>query len=78
MKWAGHVRLMGDMRNAYSILVGKPERNITLRRPRRRREDNIIVDFREIGWEGVDWIHLAKDKDQCQTLVNKVMKLRVP
>jgi hypothetical protein len=50
---------MGEMRNAYNILVGKPEGMRTLGRPKRRREDNIRMDLREIGWEGMDWIHLA-------------------
>jgi hypothetical protein len=47
------------MRNAYKIVVGKPERKRSLGKPRRRWEDNIRMDLREIGWEGVDWIHLA-------------------
>jgi len=50
---------MGEMRNAYIILVGKPEGKKPLRRPRCRWEDNIRIDVREIGWEGVDWMHLA-------------------
>jgi len=45
-------------------LVGKPERKIPLRRPRHRWEDNIRMDVRETGWEVVDWVHLAKDRDQ--------------
>jgi hypothetical protein len=59
-------------------LVRKPERKRPLGRPRRRWEDNIGMDFREIGWEGVDWSHLAQDRDQWQALVNTVMNLRVP
>jgi hypothetical protein len=66
------------MRNAYKILVAKPERNVQLGRPRRRRQDNIRMDLRKIGWEGVDWLHLAQDSDQWWSLVNTVMKLRVP
>jgi hypothetical protein len=50
---------MGEMRCTYKILVGKPEG----KRPLGRWEDNIILDFREMGQEGVDWIHLAKDRD---------------
>jgi hypothetical protein len=65
------------MRNAYKIFVGKPEGKRPLRRPRRRRGD-IRIDFREIGWKGVDWINLALDWDQWQALVNTVMNLRVP
>jgi len=59
-------------------LVGKPERNTSLRRPRHRREDNIRMDLRERGWESVDWIHLAQDKDEWKAVVNTVMNLRVP
>jgi hypothetical protein len=63
---------MGEMRNAYSILVGKPERTRTLGRFRRRWKDNIRMDLREIVWEGVDWMYLAQDRDQWRVLlVNK-------
>jgi hypothetical protein len=54
----------------------KPEGKRSLRRPKRRWEDNIRMDLREIGWQGVDWIHLAQDKDQLQAAVNTVMNLR--
>jgi hypothetical protein len=50
---------MGEMRNAYNILVGKPEGKRPLGRPRRRREDIIKLDLKEIEWEGVNWMHLA-------------------
>jgi len=60
----GHVGHMGEMRNTYKIFVGKPEGMLSLRRPGNRWEDNIIMDLREIGWETVDWIHLAQDRDQ--------------
>jgi hypothetical protein len=69
---------MGEMRNAYRILVGKPEGNRPLGRPRRRWVDNINMDHTEIGWDGVDWIELAQDRDQWRALVNTVMDLRVP
>jgi hypothetical protein len=59
MKCAGNVVHMGGVRNAYKILVRKPEGKRPLRRPRNRQEDIIIMDLREIGREGVDWIHLA-------------------
>jgi hypothetical protein len=62
--WAGHVARIGKMRNAYSILVGKPEGKRPLGKPRRRWEDNIRMGLREIEWEGVDCIHLAQDKNQ--------------
>jgi hypothetical protein len=69
---------MEEMRNAYKILVGKPKGNRPLGRPRRRREDNIRTDHREIGWEGLEWINLARDTDQWRAVVNTVMNLRVP
>jgi hypothetical protein len=67
-----------DKRNAYRISVGKPEGKRPLGRTRRRWEDNIKMDFREIGWGGMDWIDLAQDRDQWRTLMNTVMNLRVP
>jgi hypothetical protein len=68
----------GGKRNAYRILVGKPEGKRPLGRPRRRWVDNIKMDLREIGWDGVDWIDLAQDKDRWRALVNMVMNIRVP
>jgi hypothetical protein len=73
MRRAGHVARIGAKRNAYRILVGKPEGKIPLGRPKRRWEDNIIMNPREIGWGGMDWI-----VDQWRTLSNTVMNLRVP
>jgi hypothetical protein len=58
--------------------VGKPERKRPLGRPRRRWVDNIKMDLREIGWDFVDWMELAQDRDQWTALVNTVMNLRVP
>jgi hypothetical protein len=78
MRWAGHVARRGEKRNAYRILVGKPEGNRPLGRPRRRWMDNIKMDLREIGWDGMDGIDLAMDRDQWRALVNRVMKLWVP
>jgi hypothetical protein len=71
---------MGETRNAYRMLVGKPEGKRPLGRPRctRRWVDNIKMDLREIGLDGVDWIELAQDRDQWRALVNTVMNLRVP
>jgi ribosome biogenesis protein Nip4 len=69
---------MGEMRGAYNILVGKPEGRRRLRRPRRRWEDNIKMNLREIGFGDVDWINLAQDMDRWRALVNTVMNLRVP
>jgi hypothetical protein len=67
-----------EKRNAYRILVGKQEGMRPLGRPRRRCEDNIRMDLREIGLGGMDWIDLAQDGDQWRALVNTVMKLWVP
>jgi hypothetical protein len=78
MRWAGHVTRMGEARNAYRILVGKPEGKRSLRRPRHRWVDNIKMDLMGVGWDGIDWIDLAQDKDQWRALVNTVMSLRVP
>jgi hypothetical protein len=78
MRGAGHVARMGDVRGAYNILVGRPEGRRLLGRPRRRWEDNIKMGLREIGFGGVDWIHLAQDRDRWRALVNTVMNLRVP
>jgi hypothetical protein len=64
MRWAGHVAGTGETRNAYRILVGKPEGKRPLGRPRRRWVYNIKMDLREIGWDGMDWIELAQDRDQ--------------
>jgi hypothetical protein len=63
MRWGGHEARMGETRNAYRILVGKPEGKRPLGRPRRRCVDNIKMDHREIEWDGVDWIELAQDRD---------------
>jgi hypothetical protein len=64
-------------RNAYRVLVGKPEGKRLLGRPRCRWVDNIKIDLREIGLDGMNWIDLAQDRDQWRALVNTVMKLQV-
>jgi hypothetical protein len=64
MMWARHVARMGEMRNAYRILVGKPEGKRPLGRPGRRWMDNIKMDLRAIGWDCMDWIDLAQNRDQ--------------
>jgi hypothetical protein len=69
---------MGKRRNAYRILVGKPERRRSLGRSRRRWVDNIKMDLRERGWDGMDWIDLVQDTDQWRALVNAVMNLQGP
>jgi hypothetical protein len=78
MRLAGHVACMGEVTGAYNILVGRPEGRRPLGRPRRRWEDNIKMDLREIEFGDVDWIHLAQDRDRWRALVNTVMNLRVP
>jgi hypothetical protein len=69
---------MGERRGAYRALVGKPEGRRPLGRPRRRWEDDIKMDLREVGWGSMDWINLAQDRDRWRPLVNAVMNLRVP
>jgi hypothetical protein len=69
---------MGETRNEYRILVGKPEGKIQLGRPRRKWVDNIKIYLTEIGWDGMDWIDLAQNRDQWRALVNTVINLRVP
>jgi hypothetical protein len=67
----------GENRNAYRILVGKPEGRRPLGRPRRRRADSIKIDFRKIGWVGVEWVNLTQDRNLWRVLVNTVMNLLV-
>jgi hypothetical protein len=76
LRWAGHVVRMGEVRGAYNILIGRPEGRRPLGRPRRRWENNIKMDLREIGFGDVDWIHLAEDRDRWRALVNTVMSCR--
>jgi hypothetical protein len=78
MGWAGHASRMGERRNAYRILVGKPEGKRPLGRPKRRCADNIKMELREVGWDGRNWIDLAQDRDRWRAYVNAVMNLRVP
>jgi hypothetical protein len=77
MKWAGHVVRMGEERNVYTALMGKPERKRPLGRPRRRRENGIRMDLREIDWGSMDWIQMAQDRDRWRDLVSTVLNLRV-
>jgi hypothetical protein len=64
MRWAGHIALMGEKRNAYRLLVGNPEGKRPLGRPRPRCVDNIGMDLGEVGWGGVDWIGLTQDRNR--------------
>jgi hypothetical protein len=78
MRGTGHVARMGEKRNTYRRLVGKPEGRRSLGRPRRRCVNNIKMDLKVIGWDGMDWIDLDQDMDQWRALVRAVMNLRVP
>jgi hypothetical protein len=69
---------MEEKWNAHGILVGKPEGKRPLGRPRSRLVDNIKIYLREIGWDDMDWIDLAQDRDQWRGFVNTVLNLRVP
>jgi hypothetical protein len=66
-----------EISGAYST-HGKPEGKTSLARPGSRWEDNIRMDFSEVGWEGMDRMHLSQDRDHCQALVNTIMNLQVP
>jgi hypothetical protein len=78
MRWAGHVARMGEGRGVYRVLVGRPERKRPLGRPRRRWEDNIKMDLKEIGIDAANWIQPAQDRVRWRTFVSKVMNRRVP
>jgi hypothetical protein len=69
---------MGEGRGVYRILVGRPEGKRPLGIPRRRWQDNIKMDLRELGIDGRNWIRLAQDRIQWRAFVNTVMNLRVP
>jgi len=73
----GHVARIGEGRDVYRVLVGKPEGKRPLGRPRRRWEDNIKINLQEVECGGMDWIELAQDRDRWRALVNGVMNLRV-
>jgi hypothetical protein len=72
------VARMGEGRGIYTVLVGRPEGKRPLGRPRRRWEDNIKMDLREIGIDRANWLRLAQDRVQWWACVNTVMNLRVP
>jgi hypothetical protein len=78
MRWAGHVARMGEGRSVYKVLVGRPKGKRPLGRPRRRWEDNIKIDVREIGIDWANWIQLSQDKVQWRAFVKTVMDLQIP
>jgi hypothetical protein len=78
MRWAGYGARMGEKRNVYRLLVGKPEGRRPLGRPRRRWIDNIKMDLLDIELNVVDWIGLAQDRYRWRALVNSIMNLWVP
>jgi hypothetical protein len=77
VRWAAHVARMGEKRNKYRLLLGKPEIKRPLRRPRRRWVDNIRMEFEEVGRVDVDWTGLAQDRNRWRALVNSVLNLRI-
>ena len=78
MRWPGHVARMGEDRGVRRLLVGKPEGNRPLGRPRRRWEDNIKMDLQEVGGGRGDWMELAQHRDRWRALVGTVRNFRVP
>jgi hypothetical protein len=77
MRWVGHVARMGEGRGVYRVLVGRSEGKRPLERPRRRWKGNIKLDLRAIGFDGANWIQLARDRVQWLAFVNTVMNLLV-
>jgi hypothetical protein len=77
MRETGHVE-WHEIRSAYKILVGNPEGKSPLGRPKRKWQDHIMMDLREVAWQVVDWIYLAQNREQWRALLNTVMNLRIP
>jgi len=78
MRWTEHVARVREMRYTYNRLVGKSEGKRPLWRPKRRLDDNIRMDLGERGWEVVDWMDLAQDRDQWRDRMNTSKNIRVP
>jgi hypothetical protein len=78
MRWVGHVERMVEKRNVYRLLVGKPEGKRPLGRPGHRWLNNIRMNLVDVGWDYVDWIGLAQDKDRWRAFVNSILNLQVP
>jgi hypothetical protein len=73
MRWAGHVARIAEEGKLYKVLMGKPEGKRPLGIPRRKWEDGIKMDLREIGLWNVDWIRLGQDRDRWRVVVSAVM-----
>ena len=78
LRWAGHIARMEEGRSAFKVLTGKPTGKRPLGRPRRRWEDNIRMDFEEIGISAGNWVDSAQDRNYWRALVNATLNLRVP
>jgi hypothetical protein len=76
-RWAGHVARIWKKRNAYRILMGNPEGKRPLGRPRRRWMNNVRMDLGEIGWDDINWVDVAQERDQWRAIVSTVLNLRV-
>ena len=77
-RWAGHVTRVGEGRGVHRVLVGKPEGKRPLGRPRRRWEDNIKMELKEVGGGCGDWMELPQDREMWRALVSTVRNFRVP
>jgi len=75
MRWARHVVRMGDRRDVYRVLVGKPDGKRQLGRPKHRLEDNVKINFQEVGCGAMYWLDLAQDRDRWRALVDVIMNL---
>ena len=78
LRWEGRVGRMEEGKSAFEILRGKPKGKRPLGRPRRRWEDNIRMDLKEIGINTRNWVDSAQDRDYWRALVNTTLNLRVP
>lgn len=78
IKWAGYIARMGGEKNVYTILIGKAEGKRSFGRSKRKWEDNLQTNLTEIGLEGVDRIHQAKERDRWRAIVDTAMNIRVP
>jgi hypothetical protein len=78
MKLVEHIERMGAKKNAYRLLVRKPEGKRPLGRPRHRWVNNITMDLGEVGWGDVNWIGLAQNRNRWRALVNSIVILQVP